>query len=104
MPNFLLAYHGGAMAETPAAQEAAMAAWGAWFGALGAAVVDGGNPVTQIKVVAPGGVVMDPTGERITGYSVLAADSLDAAIKMAEGCPVLKDGGAVQVCETVNAM
>ena len=103
MPNCLLAYHGGAMAETPEAQQAAMAAWGAWFGGLGAAVVDGGNPVTQIKVVHQGGV-MDPTGERITGYSVLQADNIDAALKMAEGCPVLKEGGAVQVCETVNAM
>ena len=59
--------------------------------------------MSQIKVVHQGGV-MDPTGERITGYSVLQANDLDAALKMAEGCPVLKNGGAVQVCETFNAM
>ncbi|MCU1356000.1 MAG: hypothetical protein JWM89_1418, partial [Acidimicrobiales bacterium] len=28
MTKFLLTYHGGSMAQTPEAQEAAMAAWG----------------------------------------------------------------------------
>ena len=44
MANFLLAYKGGTMAETPEAQEAAMQAWMNWFGTIGAAVVDGGAP------------------------------------------------------------
>ena len=44
MANYLLAYKGGSMAETPEAQEAAMQAWGEWFGTLGSAVVDMGAP------------------------------------------------------------
>ena len=39
MGKFVLVYHGGAMAETEEAQQAAMAAWGTWFGSLGDAVV-----------------------------------------------------------------
>ena len=35
MASYLLAYTGGSMAETDAEREAAMAAWGQWFGTLG---------------------------------------------------------------------
>ena len=104
MPNFLLAYHGGSMPETPAVQEAAMTAWNGWFGGLGAAVIDGGNPVSQVKTVAANGAVSEVGANPISGYSVLAADNLDAALKMAQGCPVLQGGGIIQVCETFNAM
>ena len=90
MPNFLLAYHGGSMPETPEAQATSMAQWTTWFAGLGAAVVDGGNPVSGAKVVAAGGKVADGGGANpISGYSVLKADSLDAAVKMAQGCPIL---------------
>ena len=36
------------------------------------------------------------------GYSVIAADSLDAAVAMAKGCPVLVGGGTVCVNETID--
>ena len=34
MPDFMLAYHGGKAPETEAEAQAAMAAWGAWFGRI----------------------------------------------------------------------
>ncbi len=105
MANYLLAYRGGGMPETPEAQAKSMEAWMAWFGTLGAAVVDGGNPVSTAKLVGSNGAVSDVTDPSpISGYSVLAADSLDAAVKMAQGCPILSVGGSVEVCETFNAM
>ena len=39
-----------------------------------------------------------------TGYSVLRADSLDDAVELAKGCPVLAAGGMIEVSETVNVM
>src|SRR5205809_111502 len=39
MAKYLLAYKGGGMAQTDEEREAAMQAWGAWFGELGQAVV-----------------------------------------------------------------
>ena len=44
MTKYLLAYHGGKMAEGEAEQAKVVAAWGEWFASLGAAVVDGGAP------------------------------------------------------------
>jgi hypothetical protein len=37
----------------------------------------------------------------VTGYSVVSADTLDAAVELAKGCPVLEIGGTVDVYEAV---
>jgi hypothetical protein len=106
MANFLLLYSGGSMPETEAGRAEAMQAWGAWFGGLGAATVDAGNPfLPGVKSVhGDGSVSAGPIGSQASGYSVLKADSLDEAVKMAQGCPLLKGGGEISVYETFNAM
>ncbi|TIP97436.1 MAG: hypothetical protein E5X61_40585, partial [Mesorhizobium sp.] len=46
MAKFLYVYHGsGKMPTEEAERQAAMDAWNGWYGKLGSAVVDGGNPV-----------------------------------------------------------
>jgi len=103
MANYLLAYTGGGMAETDAEREAAMAAWGQWFGQLGPAIVDAGNPFgPSVSVGAAGADGAAKTG--LTGYTVLTADSLDAATELAKGCPVFANGGKVDVYETIPVM
>jgi hypothetical protein len=106
MANFVLLYSGGGMPEGEAAQAAVMQAWGDWYGKLGSAVVDGGNPFTQMaKSIASDGRVTDgPVGTMATGYSIVSAESLDVATEMAKGCPVLKGDGQVTVYETFKAM
>ncbi len=103
MAKFLFRYHGGRMPETDAEAAEAMAAWGAWFGTLGAAVVDGDAPVGPSKTVEASGNVRDDGGPNPTsGYSLVEAPSVDAAVAMAKGCPILAHGGSVEVCETID--
>lgn len=97
MSKYVLVYQGGAMAETEAAQQAAMTAWGQWFGSLGDAVVDGGAPFGPSKAVGGG-----TSASGLTGYSILQAGSLDDAVKKAEGCPIVAEGGRVDVYETID--
>ena len=105
MANYLLAYHGGGMPATEELRKKSLADWGAWFGRLGTAVVDAGNPSAKAKTIGKGGAVSDGGGANpVTGYSVIKADSLDAAIQLAKGCPIIQDGGSVEVCETFSAM
>ncbi len=100
MSNYLFAYRGGGgMAETDEAREAAMAAWGSWFGELGQAVVDPGNPFGPSTSIGDGA-----PATALTGYSVIACDSLDAASELAKSCPVLANGGSVDVYETIAVM
>jgi hypothetical protein len=103
MSNFVFAYTGGAMAETPEAQEAAMQAWMGWFGTLGDAVVAVGNPFgASVAVQADGS--RTPTRAALGGYSVVQAGSLEDAAALAKGCPVLDGGGAVEVYEAIPVM
>jgi hypothetical protein len=106
MANFVLLYSGGSRPEGEAEQEKIMQAWGAWYGGMGDAVADGGNPFTPVaKTIAGDGTVKDgPVGTMATGYSIIKADSLDAAIDMARACPVLLGGGQISVYETFEVM
>ncbi len=103
MPEFVFAYHGGGKPETPEDGAKAMAAWTAWFGNLGAAVVDGGKPVGQSHTVSAKGVTSNGGANPISGYSIVRAKDLDAAVEMAKGCPLVADGsGTVEVAETFD--
>ncbi len=103
MANYLLAYTGGGMARTDTEREAAMAAWGAWFGELGSAVVEMGAPVGASASVSDSGS-NGAAASGLSGYSVIAADSLEAATALVGKCPVLQGGGKVDVYETIPVM
>ncbi len=103
MASYLLTYYGGGMPEGEAEQAQVMQAWGAWFGELGDAVVDGGNPTSQSRAISPDGSVMDATSAP-TGYSIIKAESLDAAVAVSRRCPVLAGGAAIVVSEIFPVM
>ena len=99
MPKFMLAYSGGAQPEGMTEEEigAVMGKWQAWMGGLGEALVDGGNPFGESKSTTDG-----DAGSGLSGYSLLNADNLDAAVEMAKGCPIHDAGGSVMVYETLE--
>jgi hypothetical protein len=102
MAKYVLLYHGGSMPETEVETAAVIAAWGAWYAALGSAVVDPGYPLSPVaKSVASDGTVGDgPAGSMVSGYTIVEAESLDSATAMAQGCPVLRGGAEISVFET----
>ena len=96
MAKFLLVYYGGKMETDPEKAKKVMAGWLKWFGGLGKAIVDAGAPTMPGKTVSAIGV--KSIGARpVTGYSILQAENLDAALAMAKGCPIIGDGGQVAV-------
>lgn len=105
MANYVLVYKGGGgMAPTEEQRNAILAAWDTWYARLGQATVDGGNPFGASASVAADGTVSSGAASGLTGYTIVAADSLAAATEMAKGCPVLADGGSVEVYETFQVM
>ena len=72
----------------------AMAAWNAWFEQLGPNLVDRGNPVFNRATL---GAATSDTN--LGGYTLIEADDLAAAVKLAEGCPMVGWGGGVEVGE-----
>jgi hypothetical protein len=106
MASYLLTYHGaGGMAQSEAEIAESMAVWGRWFEELGSALVDGGKPAAATRVISSDGTVTDGGPGSPTGYTVLRADSHDAAVELARGCPVLKGTGTmIEVTELLDVM
>lgn len=103
MAKYVLAYHGGGMAETEAEQAAVMAAWGAWMEGLGAALTDPGNATANSATINSDGSTTAGGGANpITGYSLIQADSLDEALTLVKGCPILSSGGSIEVAEAID--
>jgi hypothetical protein len=103
--SYLLLYKGGSMPQTEAEQKSTIDAWNAWFGEHGASITDAGNPFTPAaKTIGAGGKVSDGAFAEASGYTVIKADSLDKAVEIAKGCPVLLGGASVAVYETFDAM
>lgn len=104
MPKYLLTFHGEMtmddMPTDPAAQQAVMAEWGAWYGTMGDALVDGGAPIaTSTAIDANGGT--DSPG-KLTGYTIINAADMAAATEISKGCPVMANGHAVQISECID--
>ena len=83
--GFYFAYHGGRAPETPEEGGKTMAAWEKWFGGMGDAVVNSGNPVGQSKTVTATVVTDDGGANPVSGYSVVRAADMDGAIALAKG-------------------
>jgi hypothetical protein len=105
--NYLLVYHGGGgTPESADGQAKVMQAWTDWFGKLGPAIVDGGNPASQSKAISGDGSVSEVGSDPVTGYSIIKADSLGQALDLAKGCPIFLGprNARIEVVETFEAM
>jgi hypothetical protein len=103
MAKYLFVYHGGNAPDGAAEHKKVMDAWGAWFGSLGAAVIDGGNPVGKSSTIRPDGSMVSGGGANpASGYSLIEASSLEDAHKKAKGCPLLKAGGSIEIAQAMD--
>jgi YCII-related domain len=101
MSQFVFAYHGGKMPETEEEGAKIMARWSAWMGDLGDALVNPGAPVGMSKTVSSGGVADDGGSNPVSGFSIVEAANMEAAIEMSKGCPIL-DHGTVEIAECLS--
>jgi hypothetical protein len=99
MSRFLITYHGPGMPDDPELIEQAKTAFMNWVGQAGKAVVDPGAPVHMVTQVYSGSA----TGPfEIGGYSIIEADSPDAAAGILESHPYVARGGTLQVNQIID--
>ena len=101
MPNYIIAYHGGKKPESPEEGGKQMEKWQAWVDGLGDAVVNPDTPLGKSRIVSSDGVSDDGGPNSLTGYSIVKADTMDAALEMAKACPFL-DIGTIEVAEVME--
>ena len=96
MTKFIITYHGSGSPD-PSERESAMAAFGAWLASTGDSVIDPGAPTRPAAQV---GAETDlvPIG----GYTILEADSVEAAQALLAGHPFVTRGGTLQINEVMG--
>jgi hypothetical protein len=79
--------------------------WMAWFASFQVKMVDGGNPFAEDakSVTANGTETIQPDMWPAKGYTIINANDIDEATKIAKECPALQDDpvGAVRVYEAL---
>lgn len=95
MKKFVL-LHYGFEKPTPAI----MAAWGKWFESMKDNIIDMGGHFTGGREISKAGTKDLPLGlESITGFTIVSADSLDDAEKMARSNPYIS---SIRVYEVMS--
>lgn len=104
MAKYMVIYSGGmGMDMDPAEQQQVMADWGAWYERMGDAIVDGGAPFGEARHLVGSGIADGPLGDTpATGYTIIAAESLDAAGAACQDHPHIRHGGQVQVFSCID--
>jgi hypothetical protein len=95
MTKYVLLYQGGTMPQSPEEGEKTMAAWMAWFGKAGSAVLDMGNAFGPATAV---GAALPDSGTN--GYSTVEADDLDVVTALVGDHPHLAAGGRIEIHKT----
>lgn len=94
--KYVLAFRGQVGRRLSAEEEAR---WPTWFEQMKDSIADFGNRVGQVREVgAPA-----ERSDALSGYILINADSVEAAATLAGGCPILQQGGSVEVGELVEA-
>ncbi|MEZ5499984.1 MAG: hypothetical protein R3E77_11225 [Steroidobacteraceae bacterium] len=103
MAKYLFVYHGGKAPADAAQAKKVMDDWGKWFGSMGAAVIDGGNPVGKSTTVRSDGSIANDGGSNpASGYSLIEAKDVKDAQAKAKACPILKSGGSIEIAPAMD--
>jgi hypothetical protein len=106
MTEFMMIFRNNynpAFKPSPEQMQASIKQWQDWIGGIAAQgkFVSTNALNFEGKIVKPNNIVTDgpyvEMKEMVGGYIVVKANSIDEAIKLADGCPTLSLGGNVEV-------
>jgi hypothetical protein len=111
MKDFAFIYRSEPLGEIPLTPEGTMVIskeWENWMGGIAAQnklVSPGMRLGNEGRTLKPGNIVTNgpyaEIKEIIGGFSIFRAESIDEAIEMAKGCPILTVGGNVEVRDVI---
>ena len=73
-----------------------------WLASLGDTVVIPTIPLKDTSTVSPDGTVREGGSSAMSGFSIIKADSIEAALAIAQACPFLEIGGSLEVSELMQ--
>ena len=102
MAQYIITYLGGNPPSTPEEGQQHFAKYREWLSSLGEAAVSPMNPIKNTNTLHPDGSLTTGGATSMSGYTIVEADSAEAAQTMAKGCPFLDIGGSLEVSELVQ--
>jgi uridine kinase len=100
--EFVIVYLGGDQPSSPEEGEQHFAKYMEWLSSLGDAVISPANPLKNTSTINPDGSVTSGGATAMSGYTIIEADSMDAALTIAQACPFLDIGGSLEVSELLE--
>ncbi len=102
MPQYIITYLGGDKPSSPEEGEQHFAKYKEWLSSLGDSAVSPANPLKNTSTVNSDGTVTTGGTTTMSGYTIIEADSMDAALLIAKACPFLDVGGSLEVSELIE--
>jgi len=102
MAQYFITYLGGNQPSSPEEGQQHMAKYREWLASLGDAAVSPANPLKGTSTVSPDGSVSSGGTTTMSGFTIIEAGSMDAALSMARACPFLDIGGSLEVSELMK--
>lgn len=102
MAKFMLTYLGGDHPSSPEEGQKHFEKYKTWLGSLGDAIVSPANPLKGTCVMGPDGSISEGSQTNMSGFTVVQADSMEAAFEMAKSCPFLEINGSLEISEMIE--
>ena len=102
MPQYLIVYLGGDKPSTPEEGKQHFSKYMEWLASLGDSVISPANPLKSTITVKPDGSVSEGGTTTMSGFTIVEAESMEAALPMAQSCPFLEIGGSLEVSELMQ--
>ncbi len=102
MQQYVLTYLGGNQPSTPEEGQQHFARYMDWLTSLGDSAVSPANPLANTHTVGPDGAISTGGTTSMSGFTIIEAASMDAALEAAKSCPFLEIGGSLEVSELMQ--
>jgi hypothetical protein len=102
MTQFVFVYLGGDQPTSPEEASKHMSKYMEWLTSLGDSVVIPTIPLKDTNTVSPDGTVREGGSSAMSGFTIIKAESMEAALSIARECPFLEIGGSLEVSEMME--
>ena len=102
MPQYVITYLGGNQPSSPEEGKQHMAKYMEWISSLGENAVSPMNPFKNTQTISPDGTAAIGSLTKMSGFTIINAESMDAALSVAKSCPFLEIGGTLEVSELMQ--
>jgi hypothetical protein len=102
MKKFVYVYLGGNQPSSPEEAKEHFSKYREWITSLGDSVISPAIPLKNTSTVSPDGTIDEGGRTGMSGFTIIKAESMEAALSIAQACPFLEIGGSLEVSELMQ--